>query len=225
MEEFTLDSWYMEKTFVDIQIDSMARYHSEMIGSLDQSLKEFEKRVADLADGEAKEVRDEIYEAYSDEYFEYKDDFPDIHRKSFFITIASYLENELKNICHKIEREYQIKSKYNEVEASSEFERFEIFFQDVGMQYNFGKDVWKRINNFRQARNDIVHCDSVLRPQLKPFVNKYGCDIKHNRIVLSDKIIDSFLSDIKNFLQELIDAAEKGPKEKGLEDLKAHFKR
>ncbi|GGJ77960.1 hypothetical protein [Virgibacillus salexigens] len=111
------------------------------------------KRKLDYFDKEYKKVSEELKEAFIDHYMDdiilYRDEFPSILRESLLMSIYSFFENKLTELCDQ-EKMKEFAGSYIKKASTYIKREMKIDFPDEGKE-------WIYINNINEIRNCLVH--------------------------------------------------------------------
>ncbi len=133
------------------------------------------------------------------------DAFTDILRRSFFISLYSFLEFKITEECRRRKRE-EIPLELSDI-AGGGIDRAEIYFKKVLRVY-FPSDTeeWKEIKKYKSLRNCLVHSGGRLdRPRDQKELRKYveskdTIEIKGNTIRFGNDFCVEACETIKTFL-------------------------
>ncbi len=105
------------------------------------------------------------------DYFLYSSEYPNILRKSFLITMYSYLEHELINTCEFKKESESLQLDINDLNGGV-LERAKKYLKLIGKDISSCKS-WSEINNIKAIRNCIVHSDGVLTSEKHKHIRNY----------------------------------------------------
>ncbi len=105
------------------------------------------------------------------EYFLYANEYPNILRKSFLITMYSYLEHELIKTCEFKKESESLQLDINQLNGGV-LERAKNYLKLIGKDISNCKS-WSEINNIKAIRNCIVHSDGVLTSEKDKHIRNY----------------------------------------------------
>jgi hypothetical protein len=89
--------------------------------------------------------------------------FPDLQRRSALITLYSFLEHELEELCGLFIRDENLKVSLNDMRGTG-IERALLFLEKiVGLQIDKGTATWQEVKNIQKVRNLVVHNDAKLK--------------------------------------------------------------
>lgn len=126
---------------------------------------------------------------YADEYFLYALEYPNILRKSFFITCYSILEHELIDVCKLQKKKKQLPIDVNDLRGEGGIDRAMKYLKLVGFDLSTAKS-WEDIKNIQLIRNCIVHSDADLTcnnsKQIRNYIEKRkDISIENDKIILT----------------------------------------
>lgn len=107
---------------------------------------------------------------FEEEYWDLEEIFPDILRKSFFVTVYSFIEIVLEAICHREKREGSLSLSLGDLKGDG-IGRSKVYLAKVACLSGlpFGGAEWNEIYSYyRVLRNCIVHNDSRLFKDMRP---------------------------------------------------------
>ncbi|MDQ3634559.1 MAG: hypothetical protein M3405_08635 [Acidobacteriota bacterium] len=148
-----------------------------------------------------------------------KVEFPNYHRKSAFITLHSFLDVQLNNLCDLFKSQkkldlsvYDIKSDNGHIGRATKY-----LTKVVGLDWDCGIGVWSEINSLRTLRNKIVHEDGKITEGNKKLINyisnsqyldgdKNSEKLIQNIVITSDQFLNYALSTYINLCEEFYTA-------------------
>lgn len=161
------------------------------------------------------EEKDQFNEWHGENYWKFKDSFPNIQRNSIFITIYSELEDVLKFICIALASKkgcviqvYQWRGGILEKVKSC-------LEKDIGIQLSPRVCLWNEIVKIRKIRNAIVHENSWLDGRKKAdkevidYISNEKQSIKllkknEGSIFYKIQLTDSFVSEVLDIFDQLL---------------------
>jgi hypothetical protein len=92
----------------------------------------------------------------------FKSHFPNLQRKASFITLYSFLENELKKLSKKLQREIGIEKSQEDIKGNGIFRSMTYLEHSIGL--NISKDAipWTKVFEINKLRNIIAHTEGEL---------------------------------------------------------------
>ena len=146
----------------------------EYIGDVEQQVnatiesfrKEKETRVLEDVSAEGFSRAVEMYRGLDDETWDLKEIFeelfPNLQRRGALITLYSFLENKLDELCELFIQVEKIKISLNDLRGAG-VDRSVLFLTRImGLQIDQSTTVWQEIKNIQKVRNLIVHNDAKL---------------------------------------------------------------
>jgi hypothetical protein len=125
--------------------------------------------------------------------------FPNLQRRGALITLYSFLEHELEELCGLFIRDEKLKVSLNDMQGTG-IERAILFLEKiVGLQIKKSTANWQEVKNIQKVRNLIVHNDAKLKD---PSGNPKADVIKYveDSVYLSGddevNILDGYLSNV-----------------------------
>jgi hypothetical protein len=158
--------------YVDLHL--MKEYVQMFEEMLDEKLEELnlwtEKELAKLNNDMDREIFIENH--VIDEKWKLNSEFPNMFRKSLFVSIYSRIEHELNRICRKYEGEYEIDLK--DFRKDKGIKRAQKYLKEV-VNVDFPDETkeWNKINHYNFIRNNIVHNKSKITKikKIQSFIN------------------------------------------------------
>lgn len=147
--------------FVLGQLEMFEGYAQYIESILGRELYEFEESMKELSDDE----KEEFVNWHYDEIAQYRDDFPMIMRNSLFISVYSFLEEKVIDLCNQPD---ETSIKLDDLQGNG-IKRASLFIKKVKKD-DFPDDTkeWHFINNANQIRNCIVHCGGDIEKAKTP---------------------------------------------------------
>jgi len=141
---------------ISFELEQMSKYLDLIQGTLNDSFEQLEKRyqneiVQELSDDEAESLEDR----YTDEFIEVGHDFPRLLLVSFIITWYSFIEQELLNLCDKLNLSISIRAKDND-NLDKGIRRARKFLLR-GKDYTIDEGQWQKLVDISKLRNILVH--------------------------------------------------------------------
>ena len=137
--------------------------------------------------------------------------FPNIQRCSTFVSLCSFMEYELNDLCVKFEKTENLKLRINEITRNGGWtQRFETYLSKVvGIENPFIDISWQNIKICQELRNNVVHNNRKLRENKKNIENyiKNSPHInltENTEIQLKDSFLLYLLDQCENFLKILL---------------------
>ncbi|MFS0763879.1 hypothetical protein [Peribacillus phoenicis] len=94
---------------------------------------------------------------YEEDYFNYKNSFPTILRRSLFLHVYSIFEQELIKLCQDIERKKPDSIKLDDLKHSGII-KAQIYLKRVaGISFPDNSNEWIKIKDYNQIRNHFAH--------------------------------------------------------------------
>ncbi|WEA43818.1 hypothetical protein [Priestia aryabhattai] len=186
-------------TLMGFEVDSFRDYAKYIESSFQKELSFFEEGAKDLPE----EIVDEYWDHYIDEAIQYSKDFPRIMRNSLFVSIYSFLEDKIVELCTSNDDSGGNPNFWNIKKA------IDYLKKDLGLDVPKGTKEWQYITHAIRIRNCIVHCNGVvsrssdrvnLENSIKAidFVNQ-----EDGRIILDSGFCLEFLENVHSFLRQL----------------------
>jgi len=146
--------------------DSISRYHSEKQTEVIYDPDDMPGTIITSHHG----VDDTLY--HLDTIFE--NFFPDLQRRSALITLFSFLEFQLDDLCKRYAEEKNFVISFTDLKGSG-IDRSTLYLEKVvGLPLDKESAIWMEIKNIQSARNVIVHNNGKLKKGDK--IIKYAHD-------------------------------------------------
>lgn len=181
--------------------------------SISDSTLNFERKievieVSDPETGSPDLVR--IIDGVSDDAWDLKEVFnnyfPILHRKSFVITLYSFFEDSLKELCHRYRKERDLKLWPSDLKGDGILLYKSYLVKVVGLDFSRINKEWESINNVRKLRNSIVHNGGKAdKDDLQNYIEtcEYLSCERNGFINIKDGYLKHVLSLIENFAKSL----------------------
>lgn len=189
--------------FVLGKLEMFEEYAQYIESNLEKELDSFREYMDGLSDDD----KEEFIDCHYDEIAQYRDDFPTILRNSLFISVYSFLEDKIIDLCDQPDK---TSIKLDDLQGNG-IKRASLFIKKVKKEdFPDNTDEWRFINNANQVRNCIVHCGGDVEKanntnKVKNAVaqlENVSID-KHNKLILNDKFCFEFINISKKFLKDL----------------------
>jgi hypothetical protein len=203
----TEDEW-----FRSYRLDELKKYLDVTEKYLQKAKAEFEARSDEQIKELPDEKRQEFYDFYQDDYWQYAEKFPRILRNSLLVSAISLLEYEINVICESLKKKQDIRINLNDLRGDA-LERTRKYFQNAGLELPFNNHIWREINHYYKVRNCIVHTNGLImelqykdRKDLIPYLTRKGIiseDTIKKEIALTTQFCKEVIETIQVFLVEL----------------------
>ncbi|PEW67024.1 hypothetical protein CN448_19030 [Bacillus cereus] len=158
---------------IDMELISFEKYIEEMENFIENQLYELNEQYEKQIEGvSSEEEKTHIFEwQYEDQFYHYKNEFPNILRKSFIISLYSFLEQNLKKICKHLEKKYKLEPTFNSnIEKGIVQNCYEYLTNTAKVDLNLAQEEWRKIQKINKIRNHFVHdgndvLDKVIKPK------------------------------------------------------------
>jgi hypothetical protein len=152
--------------------------------------------------------RGEIIESYGWDLHVNQIKYPSIHRESIVLTIFSFLENELNNLCNILTQSVDSSVKLKDLKGQG-VERSLLFLRKIaGFDFSSMSAEIDYIRSVNQLRNHIVHNGGVLPEDPKHRVNLFIAS-HQNLTGTPGNSLHVYEGFVPEFLQVLLDFFEK----------------
>ncbi|MED0994361.1 hypothetical protein P4T34_02535 [Bacillus mobilis] len=159
---------------IDMELKTFEKYMNEMenfiinqLHELDAQYSEEKKRCS------SEEEATHIFEyQYENQFYYYENDFPHILRKSFIISLYSFLEQKLMEICKNLEYSNNKKLSLASMGSKGIFKYYKYLNEIANVDLTSVKKEWHQIIKINKIRNHFVHdgndlLDKILKPKNK----------------------------------------------------------
>lgn len=156
---------------ITMGITSFANYINEMEDFLSSQLRELEEQLEHDTKNVDSEEAQYIFEyQYEDQIYYLREEFPNILRRSFIISIYSFLEQELNRICLHLEKNNKFEiTLENLTNDNGIFNAYKFLSEIAKVNVNSVDYEWKKIIKINKIRNHFVHNgDDILNKVMKP---------------------------------------------------------
>jgi hypothetical protein len=189
-------------------LDNFEDYCNTIESQFESKLKIFKEAEASISDEEI----DDYFDFYIDDYTNFSDTFPDIHRKSLFITLYSYFENQLISICNEQQEIKNSSISISDLRGNG-IEKAQKYFKKVlSIEFPDSTKEWVLLKKYNSIRNCIVHNQGDVNvyndtKTLNNIITDFSY-ISTNRddiILLQKEFCYEFLQLVRTFLSKLYD--------------------
>lgn len=215
---------------IRLKTDSFKNYLQHMETFLETEIRSLHERYSESTEGYSAELAQQTYEdEFLDDSYYLKTEFPNILRKSFIVSIYSYLEQQLFDICDYLQRHNNFDKKNKDISNG----RKSIFFTEhylkniAEIDLNNTESQWEEILKINRIRNHITHegksiCENILNPnnknekrvvetfeaykyfrllEEKPFLKNN--QVEYYKIMLTSDFCYAILNKVIEYLREL----------------------
>lgn len=143
-------------------------------------------------------------------------EFPNTQRKSTFISLISYFENSMNELCEIYEYHNKLTVNYKDMNGKG-IERAKLYLvKIVGLDFPTTKN-WSEIKILQRIRNNFVHSYSEVYPENDQLIYEVN-SIKHLKLYklqtksllqVEDNFLEYVLEIFENFYKELLVVVEK----------------
>jgi len=168
---------------------------------------DLQSRVDGLLTRYSPNVHREIIEAYAEELHQNQHKFPQIHRESVLITLYSFLESQMNDLCDIIADSIDSQVRYTHLKGKGVNRALNFLVRVARFDLSSMGSEWLFIKRVNQLRDLIVHNAGILRddPKLNAFVssNKNVWGEPGSHIRLGAGFIDEFISNLDCFFEKI----------------------
>jgi len=216
----TFSDWLSVRT--DIKINELRDYLDTLNKQLAFMAEDYEKKI----EAQAKQIennreRDEFYEWSSEEYWNYKETFPDILLNSFHVSVYILLESEIYSVSRRLGKKQKQLFVVSDFGGRDYLKLASFYINKLTGINAQGFASWQRIEDGRTLRNNIVHSNGILTKKHDIDVAKKYSLLKESKIEVtsgrSTKHLSitydynrSFIATLKEFFDELYKGMKAG---------------
>jgi hypothetical protein len=206
------DCFFIANSTWDTKDHSAKFKYSDEISELEHNIEFFTNYIELLKTSmKGIETSDSIWD--TDEFYSSieVDRFSNLLRTSFFVSLYSYLENQVNNECQRSKQENpQIKISLSDIRGRGIIRAKIYLVKVLDTSFPFGKDpTWESIQWLNEVRNCIVHSEGRVSDKLKkhdvdhPFLH-YEMFFGNEVLVLDEGFCENAISVINSFLQSML---------------------
>jgi len=188
-------------------------YIESTASAFDTAFDAFDSKVAEEAAKLPEDTRYGLYEDESMTAFNLKEHFPAFSWLTTFVSIYSFLEDEILDLAATLGQQIGIKLGPDDLRHSGIFAA-QVYLTDLcGIAFPDTKHQWQEILHYNPVRNVIVHSRGrIWRSKKAKAIRKYAegkgsITIHNDRIQLSKEFCLEVLGNVKALLGELMDLA------------------
>lgn len=185
---------------VSWKLETFREYAKYIEQSLGREIYDFEESMKEFSDKEKEEFVDWHY----DEIVNFRDVFPSIMRNSLFISVYSFLEEKIIDLCGQPD---ETSIKLEDLQGNG-ITRAALYIKKIKKEV-FPDDIkeWHYIINANHIRNCIVHCGGDVEKSKNPKKVRHAIqelkhvlENSHHKIILSEEFCMEFISVVERFL-------------------------
>jgi hypothetical protein len=189
----------------EIRLESFRTYTEELELKFHQDKEALVAKQYSLLSGRlTTEERERVESDLSDDYYTIDELYIDQYRKSTLVSIYSFLEHSMNNLCNLCQKFYALPLGVKDLNGSG-IERARAYLKMV-IKINFEvfNAEWSELKDMNKIRNCIVHSDGFSKKLDKNIVNRtQGLSIKNHQLLIDRIYIDSSISTVECFLKKL----------------------
>lgn len=204
-------NWYSYDASLSIQL--LWKYIEGIEQQIEDGKKRFKQeleiRIEDrggLEEGRAKRE----YRGLDDETWDldnvFERYFPNLQRRSALITLYSFLEHELNQLCHLFSNVENLRIGLDDISGKGILRAFLFLEKVIGLQINRQSGLWIDIKNIQLLRNRIVHQDGRLldgKDPLRHYINSSSGLSGDTEVNILNGFLDHVLTTFDHQFQEL----------------------
>lgn len=147
--------WFEQ--WIDINLENLSEYAVVVEELLDSKLGRFRCWVGKEASKKVGEHQENLYEFYPDEFNQLSENFHYILRSSLFITLYSFLENQLIFLCERLHRQHGYPVKLADLRGEGIIRAQSYLKKIVNIDFPDQTSSWADILSYNCVRNFIIH--------------------------------------------------------------------
>jgi hypothetical protein len=195
-----------------LHIENLRQYATTIEELLRKKLDKFNAMVDKKASRIPAEELDDFYDYHGDTGWQLQEIFPEILRKSLFITTHSFLEHQLNQICKFFSDQQEYKLKISDLRHEGII-RAQVYLKKVvGIDFPDQTPTWSEIKEYNRIRNVFVHSEGKLNDspksgEIRAFIQRKGSIelSEDNTIRLGPTAIIEYLNVLEEFFNNLYD--------------------
>ncbi|HFR4168428.1 TPA: hypothetical protein ACHVJ4_005252 [Bacillus cereus] len=159
---------------IDMELKTFEKYMNEMENFIINQLHELDTQYSERKKRSSSEAEaTHIFEyQYENQFYYYENEFPHILRKSFIISLYSFLEQKLMEICKNLEYNNSQKLSLDSINSKGVFKYYKYLNEIVNVDLTSVKKEWHQIIKINIIKNHFVHdgndlLDKILKPKNK----------------------------------------------------------
>lgn len=194
---------------IDGKLEEIKEYYEELERKFERDKKRVSERYSkEVEDNKlTEEMENEIGEYFGEEHARIEDIFIKNLRYSVIVTIYSFLETTLNDLCRYLHHSKNLSLTLDEVKGDG-IERAKLYLQKVCL-INFPEKSheWQEIQKFNLIRNCIVHAEGNVEEVASP--TKIKRIIKNTKGLSLDRSIERFVRIEGDYILSIIFCIEK----------------
>lgn len=198
----------IHKSTIKAELDSYREYIRESAGELQKKQTSFNVMIENLLSKDPQN-RIDVYEWYEEQSINWNDFFPFAFNNSTYLTLYSFFEYNLKDICQSVH-------KYGGFTRRVDFGKGDYigagkkYLQLAGLDLADKEAIWGTIRKHQELRNSIVHNNSnIFRNYEKPIEEQSLYNfLSKNKYIKLDNAKGTFKIGDYQFLIEFCDQIE-----------------
>jgi hypothetical protein len=198
---------------LNTEVSFIRDYIESTASAFDTAFAAFDSKMAEEAAKLPEEMRHDLYEDGSMTAFNLMQHFPAFSWLTTFVSIYSFLEDEMLNLAATLGRHIGIKLSPDDLRHSGIFAA-QVYLTDLcGITFPVTKHPWQEIVHYNAIRNVIVHSRSrIWRSKKAKSIREYAkgkksIAVDNDRIQLSKEFCLEVLGNVNALLDELTDLA------------------
>lgn len=179
------------------------------------SMSERQTAFNDMIEEKVKSYPDneqEVYEWFEDDLYQYNEFYPTMFNNSTLLSIYSFFEFSLKNLCTSLSKYWQYKIQLDDLDGRNYIEKSKKYLILIAnLDLTDIDSIWQEITKFQKIRNNIVHNNSnIIRQKDKPLEKQLLYPIVNsNRYLKLNIEKGTFIIENNQFLLDMLDLIEK----------------
>jgi len=194
---------------VSNEIEIFKNYIVDNRTSINNAKEELVKKINEEIEKYQGQEHD-IHEYYQDQYYQYKEFYPSIFNNSTLLSLYSFFELNLKELCNTIGTHSDLKRKPKHLNGQNYVEKSRHYLELViGINLSDLQATWEKITFYRRIRNKIAHNNSSIVEKSGPITSQplYDLIVSNPNLKLKDTNGTFFISN-DQFLLDFCDLIE-----------------
>lgn len=202
-----------KKFTIDFALDDFKQFSKLIEQQFTNTLQNYENEASKLPEDE----REAYYDYYYDEWSPYKNDYPKIHRNSLLISIYSFLESTLINLCKRSMGKYHLSLSHKDINGKGIEQAQKYLIKVAKIEFPNNSNEWQFIKFCNEVRNCLVHNqgfsydDNKKSEKLEKLINEtpYIKVDGTGEIILEENFCPLFIEKLEGFFEKLYLSVEK----------------